>query len=92
MFFNRRIVRHVATLCFLAIFSAFVAPGAAMARGSKSLGWDNVMKLRKGARINIVLFSKKMYTEKLIGLSPADSPLPQNKSRSSFPRKTSRRS
>ena len=71
----------VAMACSLALVFTLVAPTPAMAgfpapwkksakSTTKSLGWDNVLKLKSGDRVIITLFSKKLYQGKVTKVEP----------------------
>jgi hypothetical protein len=76
----QRFNSHVAMACILAFVFPMVAPSLALAgipspwkksvKTTKSLGWDNVLKLKKGDRVIVTLFSKKLYQGKIEKVEP----------------------
>jgi hypothetical protein len=60
----------VAMVCIYAIVFTLAAPGTALAKGPKPLGWDNVLTLRKGDTIHVTLFSKQVQTGKVDRVEP----------------------
>jgi hypothetical protein len=70
----------VAMACMLALIFTLVAPAPASAglfkskskaeKPTVSLGWDNVLKLKKGDRVIITLFSKKLYQGQVEKVDP----------------------
>jgi hypothetical protein len=60
----------ISMVCIYAILFTLAAPGIALAKGSSPLAWDNVLRLRKGAQVSVVLFSKKMYQGKVDEVQP----------------------
>ena len=83
---------HVAMACILAFVFPMVAPTPALAgiptpwkksvKTTKSLGWDNVLKLKKGDRVIVTLFSKKLYQGKVEKVEPDSIGLSLGKKRS----------
>jgi small nuclear ribonucleoprotein (snRNP)-like protein len=62
---------HIVTMvCLCTIVITLVAPRTAQAKGSKTLGWENVLRLRRGAKVAVVLFSKKTYWGKVDQVEP----------------------
>lgn len=57
-----RFNRFTAVICLYAMVLAITAPTPALARGKKLHDWDNVLRLRKGDSLIVLLFSKKQYS------------------------------
>jgi hypothetical protein len=72
MFRFAKVSRAVALICIYAIGITTFAPATAQAKGHKQLEWDNVLKLRKGASLNVLLFSKKRYLGKVEAVEPGE--------------------
>ena len=70
MFRFAKVSRAVALICIYTIGITAIAPTTAQAKGHNQLDWDNVMKLRKGASLNVLLFSKKRYLGKVEAVEP----------------------
>ncbi len=67
-----RFHRHITLLCLPALLLNSLAPNVAFARDKQPLGWDNVLRLRTGATIAVVLFSKKAYRGKVDRVEPTN--------------------
>jgi hypothetical protein len=67
---TRKFNHYIATLCAVTTFLAFVAPGSALAKAPKNLGWDNVLKVQSGTSVAVVLFNKQIHQGKIEKAEP----------------------
>lgn len=69
----QRLNPPVALACVVALVFTLVAPTPALAKSHKndmSLGWDNVLRLRHGETVTVLLFSKRIYSGKVESVEP----------------------